>query len=261
MHRYAGIKAPPISESAHRLTGISRNAAHDIAEPVLRDIGREVIFRYRVLATERKVDEMLRKQGFSVESGNVEAYNGFNTLIRESADGGQTQHARENIEGGTSDGSDIHEEGRLPVPEPDDRRGAGGDREVRNAAQDIPEGEQEELVSEHAADREAGEASRGDRPDSGRADGADLGRDGTEGRRGREAEGRGPDGMDPAHEQHPEPRGRDRAEGIGVQLIPEEALDDIDETGPIDLADSAKDPDAGRTSVIVTGCPSDSQWM
>ena len=224
------------------------NAAHDIAEPVLRDIGREVIFRYRVLATERKVDEMLRKQGFSVESGNVEAYNGFNTLIRESADGGQTQHARENIEGGTSDGSDIHEEGRLPVPEPDDRRGAGGDREVRNAAQDIPEGEQEELVSEHAADREAGEASRGDRPDSGRADGADLGRDGTEGRRGREAEGRGPDGMDPAHEQHPEPRGRDRAEGIGVQLIPEEALDDIDETGPIDLADSANNPDAGTSA-------------
>ena len=39
------------------------NAAHDIAEPVLRDIGREVIFRYRLLATERKIDEMLRKQG------------------------------------------------------------------------------------------------------------------------------------------------------------------------------------------------------
>ena len=224
------------------------NAAHDIAEPVLRDIGREVIFRYRVLATERKVDEMLRKRGFSVENGNVEAYNDFNTLIRESMDEGQAHDALENIEGGTSDGSDIHEEGRLPVSEPDDRRGAGGDREVRNAPQDIPEGEQEKLVSEHAADRETGEASRGDRPDSGRADGADLGRDGTEGRRGREAEGRGPDGMDPAHEQHPEPRGRDRAEGIGVQLIPEEALDDIDETGPIDLADSANGPDAGTSA-------------
>lgn len=224
------------------------NAAHDIAEPVLRDIGREVIFRYRLLATERKVDEMLRKQGFSVESGNVEAYNGFNTLIRESVDEGQVHDARENTEGGTSDGSDLHEEGRLPVSEPDDQRGTGSDREVRNAPQDIPEGEQEELVSEHAADREAGEASRGDRPDSGRADGADLGGDGTEGRRGREAEGRGPDGMDPAHEQHPEPRGRDRAEGIGVQLIPEEALDDIDETGPIDLDDSVNDPGAGTSA-------------
>ena len=224
------------------------NAAHDITEPVLRDIGREVIFRYRVLATERKVDEMLRKRGFSVENGNVEAYNGFNTLIRESGNEGQDHVARENTEGGTSDGSDLHEEGRLPVSEPDDRRGAGGDREVRNAAQDISEGEQEELVSEHAADREAGEASRGDRPDSGRADGADLGGDGPEGRRGREPEGPGPDGMDPAHEQHPEPRGRDRAEGIGVQLIPEEALDDIDEIRPIDPAASANDPDIGTSA-------------
>ena len=62
----------------------------------------------------------------------------------------------------------------------------------------------------------------------------DLGGDGTERRRGREAEGSRPDGMDPTDEQHPEPRGRDRSEGIGVQLIPEEALEDIDENRTVD---------------------------
>ena len=216
------------------------NAAHDIAEPVLKDIGREVIFRYRAIAAERKVDELLQQRGFSIENENEVAYNEFHTLIRESVNGEEhsaeepEETTQDKEEGGTEHGSDLHEEGRLPVSGPDDRRRASSNREVRDVAQDVPEGEQKELVPEHAVDREAGEASGGDRPDSGRADGEDLGGDGTERRRGREAEGSRPDGMDPTDEQHPEPRGRDRSEGIGVQLIPEEALEDIDENRTVD---------------------------
>ena len=40
------------------------NAAHDIAEPVLRDIGRELILRYRLRAAEQKIDEYIRKADF-----------------------------------------------------------------------------------------------------------------------------------------------------------------------------------------------------
>ena len=99
------------------------NAAHDIAEPVLRDIGRELILRYRLRAAEQKIDEYIRKAGFEVENGEAGAYNGFSTLIRESINEEQTSQAGiEENEGGTTNGSDLHEEGRLPVSEPGDQR-------------------------------------------------------------------------------------------------------------------------------------------
>ena len=79
------------------------NAAHDIAEPVLRDIGRELILRYRLRAAEQKIDEYIRKAGFEVENGEAGAYNGFSTLIRESANEEQTSQAGiEENEGGTT---------------------------------------------------------------------------------------------------------------------------------------------------------------
>ena len=233
------------------------NAAHDIVEPILKDIGREAIFRYRVIASIRKIDEMIEKAGANpeneVENENGEAYNEFNTLIRESVSDDQIHDREEGREkgenteeGGREDGSDVHEEGGLPVSEPDDQRGAGAVREVRDAQEDVPEGKQEELVSEHDADREAGEAPAGDRRDGGRADGADLSADGTERRRGREAEGSGPDGLGTADEQHPEPRGGDRTEGIGVQLIPEDNTDDNVDTG---ITDEAEDNGSSAFSI------------
>ena len=84
------------------------NAAHDIAEPVLRDIGRELILRYRLRAAEQKIDEYIRKAGFEVENGEAGAYNGFSTLIRESDNEEQTSQAGiEENEGGTTNGSDF----------------------------------------------------------------------------------------------------------------------------------------------------------
>ena len=225
------------------------NAAHDIAEPVLRDIGRELILRYRLRAAEQKIDEYIRKAGFEVENGEAGAYNGFSTLIRESANEEQTSQAGiEENEGGTTNGSDLHEEGRLPVSEPGDQRGAHTVREVRDAEEDFPEGEQEKLVSEHDADREAGETPAGDRRDSKRPDGEDLVTDGTGGRRGREPEGGRSDGLGTADEQYPDPRGRDRSEGIGVQLISEDDTDDIDETDITAAAGSPARSETGSTS-------------
>ena len=237
------------------------NAAHEIAEPVLKDIGREVIFRYRIRAAERTLDEMIKNAAESVEKKEEQAYNEFNTLIRESTDDNQLSSDKEiENKGGAQNGSDLHEEGRLPVPEPDDQRGAHSVREVRNAAEDIPEGKQEELVSEHDADWETGEAPAGDRRDSERADGKDFIADGTEGRRGRETESSRPDALGTTYEQHPEPGGRDRSEGIGVQLIPEDGMDEIEtveyipsdvvsETGNIDESPEAEDAVSSAFSI------------
>ena len=150
------------------------NAAHDIAEPVLKDIGREAILHYRIIAAEKAIDRYIERAGYTqeeIEKAEKElaekegsGYNKFNTLIRESDDTDQTsEDGKQRTEGGTNHGSDIHEEGRLPVSEPDDQRGAGTIREIRHAQEDIPEGEQKELVSEHVADREAGQAPAGGR--------------------------------------------------------------------------------------------------
>ena len=233
------------------------NAAHDIAEPVLKDIGREAILHYRIIAAEKAIDRYIERAGYTqeeIEKAEKElaekegsGYNKFNTLIRESDDTDQTsEDGKQRTEGGTDHGSDIHEEGRLPVSEPDDQRGAGTIREIRHAQEDIPEGEQKELVSEHVADREAGQAPAGDRSGSGRADGADLGADGTAGRRGREAEGGRPDGLGTADEQYQEPRGGGRTEGIGVQLIPEDTTDEkdigTDSRSAIDKAEDTGSP-------------------
>ena len=87
-------------------------------------------------------------------------YNKFSTLIRKS-----------NEKGENKDGNDISSQGRLPVSEPGHSGGADNNREVWDAEKDISEREQEELVSEHDADRETEQASGSNRESSGREDG------------------------------------------------------------------------------------------
>ena len=173
------------------------NATSQIVETVLRDIGRTV----RRLSME----EMQK----TVANGRGMPYNEFNTLIRES----------EKNEGGTEHGTDISSERGLPVPEPDHTGGAGGNREIRDASEDVSEREQKELVSEHDADREAGQPSDGDRESSTGEDGSPDGWaaydiSGT-GQRS------GSDEVDSPHEQPDGDGGGDRLEGIGVQLSEE----------------------------------------
>ena len=185
------------------------NAAHEIAEPVLRDIGREVA------AILRENQRENARQG--LEKRNNRNYNEFSTLKRESAEiqnEGDDEH-------GTEHGANISAEGRLSVPESGDRGQSGDIREVRDAEEELPEGEQEELVSEHDALRETGTLSAGDRSESNRTDGNDRIADGESGGRDGAAEGRRSDDLGGADEQYQEPGRGDRAGGIDLQLTDE----------------------------------------
>ena len=188
------------------------NAVHEIVEPVLRGIGLEIAGIYR---------ENLRENTEKVLANeNKQRYNQFNTLKHESkVETDRTGRGGEND--GKEHGDHVSEEGRLSVSEPDGREQPGKLREVRDAAQAVSEGESEELVSEHAALRETGQLSGGDRREGERADGTDDGEDGTGRERNREAESRGSHELDGEDEQHPEPGRGDRADGIGLQLTEE----------------------------------------
>lgn len=189
------------------------NATSQIVEPVLRDIGRTI--RQAEYEEQRRVCQKELEKPVAKEDGL--GYNKFSTLIRES----------ENSEGGIEDGTDLPPQGGLPVPEPDHRERGSDDREIRDAAQDIPEGTPEELVSEHDADREAEQAPDGDRESGAGEDGN------TDGWASYDISGTGqgsrPDEVDGAHEYADGDGGGNRADGIGVQLTEETKEQDLSE--------------------------------
>ena len=194
------------------------NAAHEIAEPVLRDIGKEIATIIRENSKE-KMQQGLAKR-------NDKGYNNFSTLKHESENVEQNEGDSKND---TEHGDQLPAEGRLPVPESGGREQSGGLRKVWDASQILPEGEQEELVSEHDAIREAGQLSEGDRPAGQREDGADRGADGESGGRDGEAESRGPDDLGSTDEQPSEQSRRDHPDGIDLQLIDETTEQDMTE--------------------------------
>ena len=181
------------------------NAASQISESVLIDIGRTV----------HKISlEEARKE---VEISNERNYNNFNTLMRENK--GVENNKEENIEneGGTDYGTDISSQGGLPVSEPDRRGGRSDNREIRDASEDIPEGTQEQPVSEPVPDRKAEQPSGRDREGS-------TGEDGQpDGETAEEPSGTGqgsrPDGLDSTYERTDGNSGREYLDGIGIQLV------------------------------------------
>jgi len=193
------------------------NAAHEIAEPVLRDIGREMA---SILRENQKENA---RQG--LENRNNRGYNGFSTLKRES----EIIQEKGDDEHGTEHGDNISAEGRLSVSESNDRGQPGQLREIRDAQEDIPEGESQELVSEHDAVGETGDLPAGDRPEGERAGRAERNADGTERGRDGEAESGRPDDLGSEDEQHPEPGRGDRVGGIDLQLIEETTEQDLTE--------------------------------
>ena len=130
------------------------NATSQLVEPVLVDIGQTV----------RKIclEEVKSESEKVVAKENGIGYNEFNTLIRES----------ENEQGGVEDGTDLSSQGGLQVSEPDHRGREHDNREIRDAAPDILEGESEELVSEHDTDGQAEQPLNGDRESGRGADGS-----------------------------------------------------------------------------------------
>ena len=183
------------------------NAASQISESVLIDIGRTV----------HKISlEEARKE---VEISNERNYNSFNTLMRENKNQDVENNKEENIEneGGTDYGIDISSQGGLPVSEPDRRGGRSDDRKIRDASENLPEGTQEQPVSEPVPDRKAEQPSGRDREGS-------TGEDGQpDGETAEEPSGTGqgsrPDGLDSTYERTDGNSGREHLDGIGIQLV------------------------------------------
>ena len=183
------------------------NAASQISENVLIDIGRTV----------HKISlEEARKE---VEISSERNYNNFNTLMRENKNQDVENNKEENIEneGGTDYGTDISSQGGLPVSEPDRRGGRSDDREIRDASEEIPEGTQEQPVSEPVPDRKAEQPSGRNREGS-------TGEDGQpDGEIAEEPSGTGqgsrPDGLDSTYERTDGNSGREHLDGIGIQLV------------------------------------------
>ena len=183
------------------------NTASQLSESILIDIGKTV---------HKNSLEEARKE---VENSNERNYNNFTTLMHETKNRDAETKKQENIEneGGTDYGTDISSQGRLPVSESDRRRGRSDDREIRDAAEDISEGTQEQPLSEPVPDREAEQPSGTDRESStgenGQPDGEITGEESGTGQGSRS------DGMDSTHERTDGNSGREHLDGIGIQLV------------------------------------------
>ena len=192
------------------------NATSMASESVLVDIGR---FVHRI-----SLEEM--KKG--IENTEEKNYNEFNTLIRESKENNnriiENEYSQEN-QGGNEYGTDISSQRGLSVSEPDNPGDRGTDREIRNAAEDISEGTQEQPVSEPVTDRETEQPSGGDRENSteeiGSTDSETVGEESGTVERGE------PDGVDSTYEQSDGNSGREHLDGIGIQLIEDTSEDQL----------------------------------
>ena len=192
------------------------NATSMASESVLVDIGR---FVHRI-----SLEEM--KKG--IENSEERNYNKFNTLIRESEENNnriiENEYSQED-EGGNEHGTDISSQRGLSVSESDNPGDRGTDWEIRNAAEDISEGTQEQPVSEPVTDWETEPSSGGDRENSteeiGSTDGETVGEESGTVERGE------PDGVDSTYEQSDGNSGREHLDGIGVQLIEDTSEDQL----------------------------------
>ena len=187
------------------------NAVSQLVEPILMDIGKTI----------RKIQ--MEEQEKTVADQNYIGYNEFNALIRKSKSKGEIEH-----------GTDLSQKGRLSVSEPDNQRGDSGNREIRDASEDISEGTSEELVSEYDADRETGESSGTDREGSAGENGSTDER--AAGTLSGSGEGERSDGMDSPYEQPDSDGGGEHLDGIGIQLSEETTEQDLSEAEEIEAS-------------------------
>ena len=192
------------------------NATSMASESVLVDIGR---FVHRI-----SLEEM--KKG--IENSEERNYNKFNTLIRKSEENNnriiENEYSQED-EGGNEHGTDISSQRGLSVSESDNPGDRGTDWEIRNAAEDISEGTQEQPVSEPVTDWETEQPSGRDRENSTEEIGSTNGE--TVGEESGTIERGEPDGVDSTYEQSDGNSGREHLDGIGVQLIEDTSEDQL----------------------------------
>ena len=140
---------------------------------------------------------------------------------------------------------DLHEERRLPDSRPEpDRAAVEAPGQIRQDAQNVPEGASAHPVQPAADDREAVPAPAGDRRDGEPAAGADDAPDGRGGGRNGGAESRRPDGLGGSDEHLQSPGRGDSAGGTYQQLTLNLFLSEAEQIQQIDEAESVKTPSA-----------------
>jgi len=113
----------------------------------------------------------------------------------------------------------VHDEGRLPVSEPDRAEPAQpAPEQVRTDAGEVPGGAEADPVSDDAAERDADQPSAGDQRDGEPSPGADDAGAGESSERDGGTEGQRPDGLDAADEQSESAGRGDPAGGADLQL-------------------------------------------
>lgn len=194
------------------------SAASTLSMEILQEIGK-VIRNYdrEVMAGRQKNIQKTAENSLakSTDIGYTKVTEQFNALKRESKERSE-DHGSTDIqeERGLSDtGADAGRGGRT---------GGDADREVRDAAADLPHGEPSRDVHLHAADGEADTPLTADRRTGAGAGRPDSGRDDEAERSGREPERTRPDGVGAGGEQPDGTGGGSGASGDRLQVRQEE---------------------------------------
>ena len=183
--------------STYETVSVLGNASTSISKMVLLDIGRTI-------------RQQERTAKFAKQQNPV-----YDRATEE-----QHRTARKEIEHHDR-GTDLHPDRGVPVSQPDLAGDGGGpDGQVRDAAQDVPEGEQADAVRPAAAGGQAGRASDGHRPAGHRDGGAADERAGAAEPGGRGDEGHQSDGVGTGHEQLQGFGGGSGTPAADLQLIP-----------------------------------------
>ena len=165
--------------STYETVSVLGNASNSISKMVLLEIGRTI-------------NQQERISKFAKQQNSV-----YDRATKEQPGAERKENERYDQR------TDLHSDRGLPVsrPVPAGNRGGYPDGQVRDAAQDVPEGEQADAVRPAAAGGQAGRASDGHRPASQRDGGAADQGVGAAERSDRGAEGHRSDGVGTGHEQ------------------------------------------------------------
>lgn len=190
------------------------SAASALSMEILQEIGKTIRNHDReMLAGRQKNIQKTAENSLakSTDIGYTKVAEQFNTLKRESEEG-RIDHGR----------TDIQEERGLPDTGADagrgGRTGGNANREVRDAAPDLPHGEPSGDIHIHAADGAAGTPPAADRRAGTGTDRPDGGRDDETAGSGREPERTRPDGMGAGGEQPDGTGGGNSASGDRLQV-------------------------------------------
>ena len=183
--------------STYETVSVLGNASNSISKMVLLEIGRTI-------------QQQERTAKFAKQQNPV-----YDGSTRE-----QPRTARKEIEYHDR-GTDLHPDRGVSVSRPDSAGGGGGpDGQVRDAAQDVPEGAQADAVRPAAAGGQAGRAPDGHRPAGHRDGGASDEGAGAAEPGGRGDEGHQSDGVGTGHEQLQGVGGGSGTPAADLQLIP-----------------------------------------